>query len=616
MTIFDNNLKFLKKNNEHVYKLVLDVKQDSHIESTQSKMGDMIPVIHKDGKKIFVHSKFNPQKEAKRFCDDIDPINHDLVIIFGFGFAYHIEALFHNLNKDIVILAIEKDLSIVLNAFKNRDLTTILQDERFKLLINPNEDDISEILRGHSSSRVCFAIHRGSFQVDPSYYNNIQQIARSYISNKEVNIATLAKFEKIWSSNLARNIKKFILNPGINIFYDQFKEFPAIIVAAGPSLNESIEFIQNNKENAIIIAVDTALKVLQQNNIEPHFCVAVDPQVINARYFEGVKHGSTVLISDPTVHPSVIRMFNGRVVTSSVAFDMLRWIEEKVGVKGEMAHGGSVSTNAYDFAQRIGASPLIMIGQDLGFTNGYAHARGSYLDEQIHYRTNRLITPEMFNRKQLYALPVIKMKGIKNKCINTNQKMMIFLNWFRKMNNSNLINATVDGVYIPGIKHEEINNITLEETNSEISLVIDSMFRKYSESSDNVNKIEIITSELQKMIIEIDTLIPVLYKAVKFSEELASNIKKKDRGRLDYILKNLSKTDRIIEKKKNIKDIISITVQRTIHTITEGYDIDLNDSSLSDDDRIAKRSLYLYNGLLEGAYFNKKIVNKMLKILK
>ncbi len=617
MSFFDNNLKYLKKNNKHVYDVVVNTSNELVIEAHMSKSGEMVPAIKINDKKIFVHSKFDPLKEAKRFIDEIETELYNLIIIFGFGFAYHIEYLLQIIDKNTNVLVIEKNSSIILNAIKERDLSRVLSDERFLLLIDPDEDSLSDILKGRSSSRVCFATHRGSYQVDPFYYGNIIRISRSYLSTKEVNIATLAKFEKIWSSNFARNIRRFIKNPGINIYFDKFNNIPAIIVAAGPSLTVSIEFIQKNKTNAIVIAVDTAIKVLHRYNIEPHFCVAVDPQVINARYFEGINSGNTVLITDPTVHPSVYRLFNGKVITSSVAFDILGWIENQVGVKGEISHGGSVSTNAYDFAKRIGASPIIMVGQDLGFTDGYAHARGSYLDEQIHIKTNRVTTPEMFNRKQIKALPVIQMKGVKDDIIKTNQKMMIFINWFSKNTRSDLINASASGVYIPGIKHLDLDCISFQSINKEISIVIDDI---YSESINNVDltlNLERIKKQLLMMIEEVESLIPVLERAVVVSEKLVKLIKekRKDKNKLDYLMRKLAETDRFIESKENIKGLISLTVQRAIHTITEGYDIDINDSQLSQDELTAKRSLYLYKGILDGAIFSQKIFKKMIRIL-
>ncbi len=54
--------------------------------------------------------------------------------------------------------------------------------------------------------------------------------------------------------------------------------------------------------------------------------MAVDPQVINARYFEGLPELSTILVADPTVHPSIFHLYRGPVAATGIAFDMMKWI--------------------------------------------------------------------------------------------------------------------------------------------------------------------------------------------------------------------------------------------------------------------------------------------------
>ena len=54
------------------------------------------------------------------------------------------------------------------------------------------------------------------------------------------------------------------------------REMPAIIVSAGPSLNENIEELKKAKNKAFIIAVDTAMKPLLRNGIIPDMYAIID----------------------------------------------------------------------------------------------------------------------------------------------------------------------------------------------------------------------------------------------------------------------------------------------------------------------------------------------------
>lgn len=587
---------------------------DGCIDIVESKSGGTVPCfVQGEGRKLFIHSRVDPLREAERFIQDIDVTGRDLVVVFGFGFGYHIEELLKKAGSDITILTVEKNPLIIRKALESRDLRELLSRRNLILTIDPDEDELATIMHGKSSRNVLFVTHRGSHQVYPEYYSNMLSIMKSYISTKDVNIATLAKFEKTWTSNIARNIGVIADSCGANVFYNGFKGIPAIVVAAGPSLTDSIPFIRENSTRALIIAVDTSYKILLSYGITPHFCVSVDAQLINSRYFEGVPESETVLIADPMVHPSTFRFFKGEVTVTGVAFEMMKWIENICGARGELTHGGSVSTNAYDFAKRLGASPVILVGQDLSFTNGLAHVKGSYLDEQIHNKTMRFNNAQMFNRRQLTYLPKIMLPGINGGKVHSTQKMVIFINWFEKRNDPDLVNATYNGVSIRGIRNLKPAELSLSEPAEDIRNMIRRLINEKADSgpADRKRKLK---SRVESMASEIDGLIPVLEKAVMHAADLSKMIDdgkdKTDPGKMNYILSKLSDTDKFIESQKSSKDIISFSIQRVIHTITEGYDID-GSSELN----AGKRSEFLYRGFLEGALFNRKVLRKMVRIL-
>ena len=607
--IFNKNIQALSVKNSELPRRLAGVNTD-YVEVIESKNGNPVPCINlEDGRKLFVHSRVDPVREAERFISEVDPSDKDLVIVLGFGFAYHCELLLEKVSPEVNVITIEKDEALLKSAFQSRDLEHLISLNNFYILADPTESLLGEIFRGKSSRNVMFITHRGSSQLHPDYYQNIISVIKSYISTKDVNIATLARFEKTWGSNTSRNIGIISRSCGVNQFFDEFSGIPAIVVAAGPSLGMSLGFIRDNLDKAVIIAVDTSYKLLVDNGITPHFCLSVDPQLINARYYEGIGDTDTILVSDPTVHPSLFRFFKGRVSVTGIAFDMMKWIEDICGKKGELTHGGSVSTNAYDFARRLGASPVVMVGQDLSFTSGLAHAKGSYLDEQIHNRTYKFNNAQMYNRRQLASLPQVYLKGVRGERVFTNQKMMIFQSWFEKRNDSNLVNATYNGVFINGVKNVPHDKLTFDYPVTEIRKKIDELYNKFADQTDS-GKTARLKKRIDEMLSEIDSLIPVLEKAESYASELSQMIEsgrdKSDPGKISFILKKLSETDKYIESMKKSKGLISFSIQRVIHTITEGYDLNSEKK-----DNVAERSLFLYRGLLEGTLFNKKILGKM-----
>ena len=612
MNIFDKNIQALSVKDSGLSMRIKNAAADN-IDVVDAKNGSPVPCITSDGKKLFVHSRVDPIREAERFISDIDISNKDLIVVLGFGFGYHCDILLDRIHSGINVVVIERDEALLKKAFETRDLEKFIRAENFFIIANPSENAIGDIFKGKSSRSAIFITHRGSSQVYADYYSNIISVIKSFISTKDVNIATLARFEKAWGSNIARNINFISGSAGVNQFFDKFNGIPAIVAAAGPSLSQSIDFIKENMTKAVIIAVDTSYKLLIANGITPHFCLSADPQAINARYYEGMNETKTILISDPTVHPAIFRFFKGPAALTDIVFDMMKWIDDICGQKGELTHGGSVSTNAYDFAKRIGASPIFMVGQDLSFTSGLAHAKGSYLDEQIHNKTYRFNNAEMYNRRQLNFLPKLKLNGVRGEAVITNQKLMIFQNWFSNRRDPHIINASYNGVYIEGVKNIPHDKFLFDYPEVNLTDKIEGAVKSFAgaERAGNTEKIkEKINKRIDKMLSEIEALTPVLERAVKYASELSEMIEtgrdRRDSGKVSFILKKLSEADGYIESMKKSKDLISFSIQRVIHTITEGYELDN-----SKEDNAGEVSLFLYKGLLEGAEFNKKILCKM-----
>ena len=225
MTLFESNMTIMRDRFPSLAELI-DAAGGDDIEAVATPQGDFVPAASRRGKRVFIHSRFDPVKEAERFIGEIETGAHDLYIVLGFGFGYHLEQLMKSAGPDSLVLAIERSPLMVRRAVESRDLAGLLQDERLIMLLDPGEESIAGVLRGRSSRRTGMILHRGSYQAEPEYYAGMQELARSFLSTKDVNIATLARFEKAWASNIARNIAAFIGSPGANVFYGRFRTCP------------------------------------------------------------------------------------------------------------------------------------------------------------------------------------------------------------------------------------------------------------------------------------------------------------------------------------------------------------------------------------------------------
>ena len=67
-----------------------------------------------------------------------------------------------------------------------------------------------------------------------------------------------------YTENCMRNAPAMQKFPWAYRLFEKFKQIPAIIVSAGPSLYYQLDQLKNLNEQAVIIAVDTAYPILKR----------------------------------------------------------------------------------------------------------------------------------------------------------------------------------------------------------------------------------------------------------------------------------------------------------------------------------------------------------------
>lgn len=157
----------------------------------------------------------------------------------------------------------------------------------------------------------------------------------------------------------------FILNnPGWEELADLYKDKPAIVVAAGPSLDKDIEKLKLYKDQAVIIAADAAVKPLLKAGVEPQFCTSIERGNIYQRpFWEGLPPIKTELVAYPVVHPEVLAIYPGpkRVVYRNYTY--YAYLEHS-WKRGISASGGSTTHLAMRLAEHLGCSKILFVGKD------------------------------------------------------------------------------------------------------------------------------------------------------------------------------------------------------------------------------------------------------------
>jgi hypothetical protein len=178
----------------------------------------------------------------------------------------------------------------------------------------------------------------------------------------------------LWQFNTIRNLPYLLANPGVVALDNAFPGKPAIIVGAGPSLNETLPFLKASREGFVVIATATSLRALRKAGIAPDLVVAVDAHPLTASQF-ATPCEDLYLACSTLVFPPAIPKFRGIFSGTMSANPIDAWLSRIIDPLGELLAAGTVTSTAVNLAVKMGCNPVVSVGFDLSLKDdGTTHA--------------------------------------------------------------------------------------------------------------------------------------------------------------------------------------------------------------------------------------------------
>ena len=392
MGIYDNNLVALKINNERLYKEILEdafewKKEEVSVE--EAKNGEPILSYFMEGKQVYLSSKYNPENEAKKIMEDkLDIPDVSSIYIFGMSNCDCIKEFLDN-NKESKCIVYEPKKSIFMSVMQNIDIRDLLENKRLKIVVGEINKDLfngyvaQTALPNSIKTNKYFALPIYEKIFEQEYHDFLEIIQERYY-DLEIQINTVLVDGQKMCKNEIFNMRYL---PGcksvVELFDTAPKDIPAIIVSAGPSLEKNVDLLKEAKGKALIICVDTAIPKVVSRGIEPDMIITVDCSKEKKHFqVEGIeKYPFLVDMDSNTEVLDYVKSENIIFYSSnSVVWDKLF---KKAGSKiVGIAAGGSVALEALGNALLYGFKKIILIGQDLAFTDNRKYADESEVKKE------------------------------------------------------------------------------------------------------------------------------------------------------------------------------------------------------------------------------------------
>ncbi len=432
------NLESLYWSDMYLAQKLDDLPESNHIEILPTKNNSKTARVKlEDGREIFLHSRYNPQEEAKRFVNSLDLDKNFVFLISGFGLGYHIKEIFDRVSEETIIIVIEPDLNVIKAGLWNIDFSEELKNKRLLFLYNTDKGQLHQKLTPLSATLTLgtqISAYSYTQQWNPDFHKEMRKTLTDYLAFCRMSFVTLLTNSRITQQNVANNLIYYVCCPPIDILKNRFENLPAVIVSAGPSLRKNIHLLKEFRDKIIIICVQTTLKLLLDMGIEPDFVTSLDWSPISKRFFEGIEEfGRVHLIAEPKVSETVPDTFSGKksLLKNEFADTCLGKLAKK---RDGLRAGSTVAHLAFYLAEYIGANPIILIGQDLAFTNNRYYAPGNPLHNIWATELNRFYTIEMKEWERIVRHRDIlrKIKDIEGRWIYTDEQMFTYLEQFER----------------------------------------------------------------------------------------------------------------------------------------------------------------------------------------
>lgn len=512
------NLQWMEKYMPAIWRqLELPPQYPLQVKSVDVEKGWNCSLTWDNGKTFYLHSQMNQEREFQKLLEPVQK-EHSAIVLFGCGSAKFFKFMAEECPHIMHVIIVEPNPDVFRAFLSKWEIQAALSVfAQVSLIINEPINTVSGTVRkvigqgtieGKIVSMLSLVNYRWHFsEYEQAIHNGITEALRF----ARLNFNTVKAFVELWMVNFWQN---FRFGEGeISDFVETFAKRPALIVSAGPSLDKNIHLLESAKEKALIIAVGSAVSVLENRGIKPHFRIAIDPTQENEALYENIEDDNIPLIYTNHLFYKILPQYNGPKVNLCLKSNSL--LEQYLYQHAEqervwLESGFSVANVALNLLLYWKCDPIVFVGQDLAYTEDRLHASGAW-DNDCEEKFIR----KMIERKDIFGNTVYTDNAFEG-------MRMVFESIIERNPQGRFFNATEGGVAIKGALNCKLESLLTEwEINSSpIEEIIWNVLQLEERKNKYVEKKTLLEKEVGTLKEDINDFMKLARKTIRYTEGL------------------------------------------------------------------------------------------------
>jgi hypothetical protein len=428
------------------------------------------PALRLGGRAL--HSRLDPRGEAAQWaaavCADMRAGEGDVVVLFGGGWGWHAAALAARFRGPLFVHEPVAGLRAGAEAgFGGAERPWGGGAPPFRPLEGP-ADEVALGLLLKPGMHVHVVAHPVYARLAPGGLRQLRERVQRLASEVALYQRTARQRAASWADHNYANGPALAASHGAGHLRGVAAGLPLFLVAAGPSLDRNVAQLAAAGERGLVVVVNHALGAVARTGVRPDLVAALESLDVS-NHFQVPPELHERLLLGTMAHPSLFRLparvrYAGHIAEEPVARALLAALEEPAAI----VTGGSAATMAFALASFMGADPVVLVGQDLAYTDERGYATGVRLEDMRLVRGADGVArtehaPDQYDHTG-YDVRLLEVEGWDGRPVATSAPLDAQRSWFERAiaglpAGRRVVNATQGGARIGGAEHVPLADV-------------------------------------------------------------------------------------------------------------------------------------------------------------